>query len=222
VCEKAQGFETAKYPNDDVKKDIEYRRPRLKKFFKTLDGKSVLLIEKPEDMIRLRDVLDNFKGNFDPKHVAWIMSELHNLACWLEYSKLTNNDISLDSVFISPPKHSAMILGGWWFAVPEGNRMQRVQVSRTVANAPRSVIESKLASIKTDLALIRMLGRELLGETGMSFTKDVPSAMADWFKHASTGDARKDYKLWSDVPVKAFGKRKFTRLEITSTDIYKE
>jgi hypothetical protein len=24
------------------------------------------------------------------------------------------------------------------------------------------------------------------------------------------------------VPVKAFGKRKFTRLEITSTDIYKE
>ena len=219
------GMEKLTYPSDKVRRDIEHRRPRLKTSFRTQDGKTVLVIEKPNHVVRLRDVLDHVGGKLDPRHVAWLMSELHNLGCWLEHAKLTHNDISLDSVFISPAKHTAMILGGWWFSALEGARMQRVQAARTIGNAPRSVLDTKLASIRTDLGQIRLLGRELLGdEGGANLIKDktVHPVLANWLRLATTGKARDDYRQWQTALTGAFGDRRFTPLDLSFNDLYKE
>lgn len=220
------GFERARYPSDEVRRDIEFRRPRLKRFFRTADRKAVLMLEKPEDVIRLRDAADHFGGQLNPRHVWWIVSELCNLSCWLEHAGLSHNDISMDSVFISPSRHTAMILGGWFFAASEGARMQRVQTARTVAHLPRSVLDSKQASIKTDLALIRLLGRELLGDPSgvrLAANPDVAPALAHWLRIATTGQARRDYRQWSQALTDVFGeKRRFAKLDLHASDIYKE
>jgi hypothetical protein len=213
----------ASYPSARIKHDLQHREPRLKHVFHTQDGRSVLVLDKPETVFRLRDVLDHWGGRLDPLHVAWIMSEMHHLTCWLDFLQLTHNDLSLDSVFICPAQHTAMVLGGWWFAVPAGARMQRVQQSRTLNNAPRGVLDSKQASIRTDLSLIRLLGRELLGdESGASLASDarVPPALANWLRIATTGDAREDYRLWQDTLTAAFGERRFTKLDLDFSTIY--
>lgn len=215
----------AAYPTTKAQTDMQHRQPRLKRWFQTLDGQSVLVLEKPENVFRLRDVLDHGGGRLDPRHVAWIMSEMHHLACWLDFLRLSHNDLSLDSVFICPAQHSAMILGGWWFAMPEGGRMQRLQQARTVAHAPRHVLASKLASVQTDLSLIRLLGRELLGDaSGTTLARDarIAPVLANWLRLASTGNARLDYRLWDETLTAIFGKRTFTKFDLTFNDIYQE
>jgi hypothetical protein len=43
---------------------------------------SVLVLEKPVGTIRLRDLIEHFGGRLDPRHVAWMMSELLNVAAY--------------------------------------------------------------------------------------------------------------------------------------------
>ena len=102
--------------------------------------------------------------------------------------------------------------------------MQRVQTARTVANAPHIVLDTKKANIKTDLTLIRLLGRELLGdESGHNLIKNgAHPVLANWLRIATTGNARKDYQQWQKALTDAFGKRVFTALSVKPTDIYKE
>ena len=189
------------------------------------------MFEKAEDLIRLRDVVDHFGGKLDPRHAAWITSRMSNFACWLRYCNgdgatgITHNDISMDTIFICPEHHTAMVIGGWWYSVPIGARMQRVQTGRTVSVLPRSVAASKMAESKTDLSLIRLLGREILGDaTGMSFIKDssIPAPFSTWVREAPIGRPVDDYKRWQEVVISSFGSRRFTKLDLTHSDVYKD
>jgi hypothetical protein len=241
VDEAVKTIKGFRFPDDKFKKELSYRLPVIKKVFKTKDS-AVMVIEKPADAIRLRDLLEytdfdaamtcspkdaksHLGGFIDPKHVAWMTSELLNLACWLEWAKLTHNDISPDTLFVCPGPHTVQLLGGWWHSAPVGERMRRRQTARTIQYLPTEVARTKIASYKTDLELIRLLGRELLGDgTGMRLTADsrIPKYLVDWLRIAASGSAKADYRKWQDVLTSSFGARRFTKMDITFSDIYKE
>jgi serine/threonine protein kinase len=211
------------YPHPDVKKEMEFRLTKIKQRIITTKG-TLLLLEKPTDTIRLLDLVEHHKGSIDPKHAAWILTRLYSICCYLEKVGLTHNDISLDTIFIQPANHTAHLIGGWWFSSKIGTKMQKKQSGRTVAFAPRSVITSKIADIKTDLELVRLTGRELLGDdTGSKLinSKTIPKPLVDWLRLASTGNAESDYKLWEACLIQSFGARRFVKLEVQSSDIYK-
>jgi hypothetical protein len=185
----------------------------------TPDG-PVLIVDKAPDLVLLRDLLDHLGGAIEPRHVAWVLSALHNLACWLEYAGLTHNAIGLDTVFVSPEAHRCALLGGWWYAAGRGERLQALP-ARTASLAPPDVLATRTADIRVDLELIRATGRALLGnESGLRDGR-VPRPLVDWLRCAASDTALTDYQLWGQVLEASFGARRFVKLGVSASDIYR-
>ena len=212
-----------KYANDKMKGEISRYLPEIHSEHETAD-KLVLIVRKTPDLILLRDVLDHLGGKLDPKHVAWVLSSMYNLSCYLKFADLTHNSISLDTYFISPQFHGGALLGGWWYASPVDKKLVAVP-ARTIKYAPHDLTSKKIAGPKIDSELIKATGRELLGDGGGSkllSDPTIPNATLNWLRTAGMGEAYKEYESWVKVLKDSFGERRFVKLEIQPVDIYKE
>ena len=181
-----------------------------------------LVMRKAPDLLLLCDVLDHCGGRMDARHVAWIISSLLNLACYLDYAKFAHNAILSNAVFISPQQHSSALLGGWWYAVRQSQPM-RAAPAVTVQYAPPEAIARKRGDIRTDLELMRAVGRELLGDiTGARLARDkaAPQPMLDWLRLPSCGSPVHDYQTWQQVLKASFGERRFVKLNLSTIDLY--
>jgi hypothetical protein len=190
--------------------------------FRTADA-WVIVMRKTPDLLLLRDVLEHVGGRLDPRHVAWVVSSLLNLCCYFEYAGIAHNALSLDTCFLSPPDHSVAVLGGWWYAARLGERMAAAPAS-TLAWAPHGLLERKRADIRTDLELVRAIGRALLGDIGGSrLERDgaAPQAMIDWLRLPASRSPIDEYRTWrTQVLHDSFGARRFAELPLTQSDIY--
>lgn len=213
-----------KYRDAAMDKEMSRFLPKVQAVFETKDGRSVMVQEKTPDVFLLRDVLAALNGKIDAKHVAWVQSAMHNIACYLEFAGLTHNGIGIDTVFVSPQFHSALLLGGWWYAAPFGSRLNAVPAA-THAHAPMDILRDKRAQYRLDLAMLRVTGRQLLGDaSGMMLAgSDAPAPMRDFLRRPTTGSAREDYALWASTVLPAsFGPRRFVKLDLSASDIYQE
>jgi len=183
----------------------------------------VIVMRKSPDLLLLRDVLDHVGGRLDPRHVAWVLSSLLNLCCYFQHAGITHNALSPDTCFISPPQHSAAILGGWWYAAASGERMVAAPAG-TLAWAPHELLASRQANSRTDLELVRAIGRELLGDiSGARLGREsaAKQAMIDWLRLPASDDAIDEYRTWREqVLHDSFGARRFAELPLTHSDIY--
>jgi hypothetical protein len=183
----------------------------------------VMVLSKPADMLLLRDVLAHYGGRLDARHVAWIISGALNLACYLQYAGLVHNAISPDTYFISPRRHVGALLGGWWYACRAGQRLLALP-ARTVQYAPSDLLVRKVADFRTDLELVRAMGRELLGDvTGLRLTREkaAPEAMIQWLRLPASADAIDEYRVWQrQVLQDSFGARRFVEMAISHSDVY--
>jgi hypothetical protein len=212
-----------KFASDRMKQEVKRYLPEIGKTFETSDGRLVMVIKKTPDLLLLRDVLTYYK-TIEPRHAAWIMSTLHNFTCYLNYIGVSSNDISLDTYFISPLYHTGALLGGWWYSVPVNKPLIAVP-KRTYELMPVDVKNSKISSNKTDLEMIRAIGREILGDvTGLKLERmGVPKPFVNWLRLPSSGDAVKDYDIWGNkILTDSFGKRKFVEMKLTSKDLYEK
>lgn len=182
----------------------------------------VLILRKAPDLLPLRETLNYFSGRMDARHTAWVISSLLNLACYLDYAKLTHNAISTDSYFVSPQRHSGALLGGWWYAVRQGQQMKAAPAI-TMQYVPYAVMRHQRSDIRTDLELVRALGRELLGDiTGMRLARDkaAPPSLLEWLRTPATSSPIDEYQTWQcQVLQESFGERRFVRLNLSMTDL---
>ena len=211
------------YADDRMRENLRGRLPVLKTSFTTRD-QTVLVLERPAGALRLRDALDHHGGRIAAAHAAWIISELLNLACYLSWAGLAHGDISPDTVYIVPAKHTIWLAGGWWYANPVGARMNALP-ERSLTVAPADVLDTKQAGERLGLELIRLLGREMLGDPDglrLGADPDTPSALGGWLRLPAPGGAREDYGQWPEVLRDSFGPRKFVAWNMTAEDLYKE
>lgn len=211
-----------RFPDNKRKEEFTLLLPRLKVAFETANA-CYMVMEKTEDVVLLRDLMEYMGGEIPPKVMAWVMSTLCNMANYLQWHKMTHNAISLDTFFVSTVHHTGLLLGGWWYAVPEGQRLLAAP-ARTNALMSSSQRRSKTSERVLDLDSIRLLGREMLGDAeGIKLRKNkkLPKELVGWLCSVSTGDALKDYDQWDKVLKASFGPRRFHKLEITSRDVYK-
>jgi hypothetical protein len=211
-----------RFANDAMRAQIAPWLPRATTTITTPDG-PVLIIDKAPELVLLRDLRDHLGGALDPRHVAWILSSLLNLACYLDYAGLTHNAIGLDTVFVAPQAHRCALLGGWFYAAGRGERL-RALPARTAALAPPDVLAARTADIRVDLELIRATGRALLGdETGLVLARAsrAPRPLIDWLRGAPCDSALGEYELWGSVLEASFGARRFVELGVSASDIYR-
>jgi len=181
-------------------------------------GKLVLVVRKPAEYLLLADVLTH--GELDPRHAAWIVSGLHNLACWLQFAGIAHGAIAVDTIFVSPVGHSVSLLGGWWYATRYGAPIAALRAA-TVAALPAEVLEKHRGDSRIDPTLVRELAQNLLSGTGANARVRVQNTLAMWLRLTSGGDARADYAIWERVRTEVFGPRKFITLDLTAADLYR-
>jgi hypothetical protein len=210
------------FANDKMKGEFTKYLPEIAKIIHT-NNSVIIILKKNEQSISLRDVLNYYKGFVDPKHVAWILSGMYNLACFNQYNGIMQAGFSLDNYFINPSTHLGQIIGGWWYTHRHNEKLFALS-SEAVNIAPVKMINNKQADMTLDLELIKLIGRQLLGDpAGVKMNSDprVPKAMANWLSDCADKDAFKSYATWQkEILEKSFGVRRFAKMELTQSDIY--
>lgn len=176
---------------------------------------SALVMRKTPEYVPLRHLLQRAGGAFTAADVAWMVSSLLNLVCYLRSACLTHQAIDLDHLLVAPQEHSLALTGGWWYAGPEGAALMALP-ARSARLAPPDILATKTADIRLDQLLVRETGRELLGD-GLG---KVPEAMLRFLELPPRGCPVTDYEHWQDVLLNSFGERRFTPLAITADDVY--
>lgn len=213
-----------RFKNVEMAAEMSKYLPQILEHFST-EGTHVLVVRKTPDQVLLSDVCKYMGGTINPiEHVGWILNALYNIACYLEWGGETHNAISPNTVFISPLRHSVMLLGGWWYSAHVGTHLEAVPNS-TLDCMPGYVLHNKEADVRVDLESIKKLGRELLGGGGKLVWEDktLPQCIVDWLSAPSTGCAKSDYKQWKhEVLTDAFGPPRFVKLNLGVSELYKE
>ncbi|MBZ0186347.1 MAG: hypothetical protein K8F91_08880 [Candidatus Obscuribacterales bacterium] len=187
-----------------------------------------IAFRKTPDQLLLKDICAHMGGAISPvEHVGWILNVLYNIACYLEVSGIVHNGISVDTLFVSPLRHSGMLLGGWWYSLRFEEEMLALPED-LVRFIPPDIVSNGLACQRADLELIKATGRALLGYCdsdweSLRFDCRIPASMLEWLLLPSTGSAVEDYAVWKyEVLPQCFGRPAFVDLRLVSGDLYKE
>jgi hypothetical protein len=198
---------------DEMKDSFASRLPMTTMLYQSIDNYYVIVSKDP-NFICLDDINNHFNEEIDPKHIAWIISGLLDISCYLYASRLMHGDINLTSVYINPANHQVALLGDWWYACDTDEKMIALP-SRSFSSLPSDIITTTKASNQLDRILIKKLARELLSKNKIS------SVLNNWAHENSDIDPMSEYTHWMNVILpSAFGPRKFHELKLTSTDIY--
>ena len=213
-----------KYP-PKLEKEFKRYFPKIKFIDKTSDIGLVAIFEKPEGAVLLQDLIDYMPDDrIEAKHVAWITSSLYNIATFLDHIGICHNSIIPTAVFVDPVNHAAFLLGGWWYAAPEGGKMTAVPAA-LLKTLPKEVFDTKTAKTIYDRKAVKGVAIACLGDPtmiGMKLLarKDIPKAMISWVRAPSGSDAIEEYDGWYKTLEKCYGKRKFIKFEVDVDDIY--
>ncbi|HBV88300.1 MAG TPA: hypothetical protein DEF42_17035 [Desulfosporosinus sp.] len=201
------------YANKAMEDEFKRYFPEFIDKFETAEGKWVLVIIKTKDLVRLQDLLNYYQGTIEPRHVAWILSRLGSICCFLDYNGLAHNGISLGNCFVSPENHSIALFGGWWYCAGQGEKMLGTQKEIYDVMGPLTKT-NKTGSITTDLESMKLIGRVLLNKA------QVPDSYQAWLEKGAADSARKEFLRWNTALRNSYGVRKFIRMEVGEREVY--
>lgn len=205
-----------KYADSKMETDFKPLSTKIITKFNTNDNRIGIVLYKGADVYSLRDILTYYDGKVDPKHVAWILGCLYNLACFYKYNDITHCGITLDNCFVSPSMHSTMMIGGFWYSKKIKEKLIGVP-SDVYSVMPNSVKKSKESQAIIDLESIRLIGRTLLGDkNGILLVNDsnIPNPLRNWVRGMSGTCTFKEYEKWTKCILDSFGQRKFIEMNI--------
>lgn len=211
-----------RFGNEAMRKEIGRHLPKILATFETAD-RYVLVQESTPDLVLLEDLVSHLGGRMPAEHVAWMISSLENVACWLDWSGTVHGAIGPKTVFVSPKHHSVTLFGGWWYAHGRGAKLRALPASSLSEIRP-DLLSRKVADTAIDLSLIRATARAALGDpAGQKIARDpsVPGALARWLIHPPAASARADYAGWEKAREAAFGPRRFVELAADPDQIYR-
>lgn len=192
-----------------------------------VDSGILVRVEKPAGYFCLKHVLEKAQigpgvpSGLDPKHVAWILSRLYNLACLMQLSNVANIGISTSSVYISPVAHDVALLDGWQYASKFDSKAFAAPV-KTLKHCP-TLADTGIVNPSHVLALIKAVGRECLGDpigVNLQKRKDVPSSVTKWLNSPAGDNCYKEFAKWSKARDDGFGPRKFVEWNLKESDVY--
>jgi len=212
-----------KYISDKMKIEFEHQLPKIVVHGDTNLG-YVVVFEKPDHAIFLNDLLIHLNNKIDPKHVAWIGSRLFNLITFLEFSGICHNNISSDTILVSPSKHACYLIGGWWYAVKKGSKLKAIP-GHLINVFPKEVLLDKIAKTNYDKRLVKSLLIECLGDNskiGSKLLNDstVPKPMLIWLRQHNELSSYEEFDSWYELLEKCFGPRKFFEMKVNINEIY--
>lgn len=170
-----------------------------------------LLLRKTEDVLPMREVLTHLGGQFGVRDVTWMLTCLHNIAAYFEYTKICHRALSIDTLFVSTSQKEVFVFGGWWYATPTGERPLVVAESKLNAG----LVTEEVASLQTDQYLLKEIGRELRGHI------PVPNIVLEkYLQDPPCESSIRAYCVWMNV-ISAGLLGPPSTLDVTAADIFK-
>lgn len=209
-----------KFASPRMETEMKKCLPRHKSNFQLKNNDFCSVVEMEPNVLSLKYILKKEK-TLDPKHVAWIISTIYNVCCFFEYGGIVHHDISIDNYFVEPLQHFGVLTSNWYIS-KVGDKIKCLP-NKTFSIMPLDVLGKKQAHFRTDLESVKALGRELLGDrmgTTLPYNKDIPLALSNWLRIASTGSAIQDYTTWQKVLSESFGAKRYVQMKLTGIDIY--
>jgi hypothetical protein len=210
-----------RFADDGMKGQMANFLPKLERTVRTAD-RMVSILSRPADCVLLSDLIGFFGGRIPAVHVAWIVSSLENMCCYLEWLKVSHGAISPTNVLVCPERHSIVLVGGWGFATKFGAAPLAVP-ERTLSKVPFLALDGATADPKTDLQLVRATAQDALGTPGgggLMMDKGVPEPVARWLLLPPKAGAAADYESWGRCLTEAWGKRQFVKMDADPRKIY--
>jgi len=213
-----------KYTSNKFKKEFQPLFPNIIRHDETNIG-FVVVMDKPEGSILLSDLIDYMDDKIlPPKHVAWVVSSLYNIAAFFEHHNICHNSILPSTIFVDPSQHSVSLLGGWWYSTKTDSKLLAVP-SELIKVIPSEVLKDKKSKTSYDRLAIKGVAVGCLGDptlvgSKLLTRKDIPKPMLNWIRMPSTSSAIEEYTGWYNALEKSFGKRKFIKLDININNIY--
>lgn len=210
------------YASKSMEEEFKKYIPDIQDTFKLKNGNFTIVLRKQEDTYCLEDLLKQQGGEITPRHVAWMLSRLNNINCFLQYNKIVLNGISLQNCYVSPRNHCIMIYGGWWYATKVNEKM--IGTQKVIFDLmPVKNKGEKISSYMTDTESIKYIGRQLLNNLNLNKTTSkgeiIPGPLTEWLR-TSGENAIENFTSWNGVLDKSWGERKFVKLEVSEKDIY--
>lgn len=175
-----------KYADAKMKAEMGKFVPSATRCIECDDGSCAIVLRKPDGFVPMDIFYKKMAQNLDGCHVAWIMSRLNNIACFLHYNQLSHNGITLANCFVSAKDHSVMLLGGWEYATNYDEKM--IGVTKDVYSLMTTVDKTeKLGSPVTDLESVKAIGRMFEKKT------TIPDALSAWMNKGSSASAYKEF-----------------------------
>lgn len=210
-----------KYKNDKFKKQFKPLMPNIVQSGETDIG-YVLVLKKPKGSVLLQDLLDYLPDNIlPPKHTAWVLSSMYNIAMFLDANGITHNSILASTIFVDPTNHTCMLLGGWWYSVPANKKLKAMPYELTKI-LPKELFAEKIANTMYDRQAVKAVAINCLGDSTLIgskllFNKDIPKQIVNWIRTPSNDEsALEEYEGWVKTLEDSYGKRKFIKF---TTDI---
>lgn len=204
-----------RYTNSKMSENFSSSMPNIYDYFVDVTGRAVIIMDKEEGYYPLREVLHYYDDKLDPRHVAWIISRLSNIACLFEMNGITSNGLTVDNLLISPKDHGIAVHGAMFYMSECGSRMIGT-VNDVFVVMPDKYKCSKEASIETDLESIKMIGRELCGEKNIVKFRElskVPEKMKIFLSKGTSRSAYTEFQCWDKSLHESFGARRFVKME---------
>ncbi|MEM7405649.1 MAG: hypothetical protein AAF458_10180 [Pseudomonadota bacterium] len=184
----------------------------------------VVVLAKPRDFVPLPVVVHMMQRPWRAQDVAWIVSSLLNLCCYLDYAGLGHQAVLPGNCLISPSGHGVLLAGGWGYASPVGDPLTALP-SASAALAPPSYLLKREVSGHLDRYLLRALALDLLVEAGSTGIdgptgRHVPAPMYEFLQLPPATTAAADYTRWQQALWQSFGERRFTPFALSVDDVY--
>ena len=213
-------IKSLKYADKKMEDTLSICMPKIYQTFQSNNGEYVIVLDKTEDVYPLKSVFEYFGNKIQDRHVAWIISRLCNLTCFLKYNGIVHNGININNVFVSPQYHSILLLGGWWYTTKENDKM--IGTTKDIFSIMSVTAKgSKKSSYLTDLESVKLLGRQLLGESNcrkLALDTTIPKAFINFLISGSGDDSYKEFSKWDKALNDSYGARRFVKMEVN--DIY--
>lgn len=213
-----------KYQSTKFKTEFKKLMPEIVQAEKTNIG-HVLVIKKPKDTVLLQDLLDFLPNNMlPPKHTAWVISSMYNIAMFFNHIGLTHNSILASTIFINPKEHSCYLLGGWWYSVKADTKLKAMP-SELTKILPKKLFDDKRSNTCYDRQSIKAVAVKCLGDSTLVgskllFNDDIPKAIVNWIRTPSNSSALEEYSGWIKTLENSYGERKFTKFNYDINNLY--
>lgn len=211
------------YMTSKMKEEFSGLMPKIEKELES-ESHYILIVSKPQDVYPLSYVVKALGGKLEHKHIAWVMSRLHNILCFFWFNNLTHNAISMDNLFISPSMHTVLPLGGWWYAKEKGDTLKYLPKS-SFEVLTQEMKDKKQANYSLDFYAMQRLCRQLAGDvTGSSLlmNKEIPTPFKEWMISALYKHPHGNFVHWENVLDASYGERRFIHMNVDVKAVYSD